>query len=209
MKKKFHPLDGLILLIFVGVILLNQWIFERLWGIRYLSLYIQNGAQLSWVLSLVALIWGDLNQNSLLIGARPLEYIAGHFQLLGVVFNGLAPPGAGQLKEKGVITLYGIDRLTGIFLLALFGIFIFAWLLVVVPLQYFVFLIAGAPARLMMNSRVRPVARLQGGKIYIDEIDSEKELPGGWWESGIAQKPVSITAAFAGMILWLLKMVMA
>jgi hypothetical protein len=205
MKKKFDLFDGLVLLAFIGLIILHRYLFRHFWDLDYLGWYLHNGAQISWLVALMTLIWGDLNKNAMMISPRPLEYLVGYSLLLGVLFNSLAPIGRTQVVDQGPVTSYrAVDQIISTIVLIAFTILLFAWTVVIVPVQYFVFFLCGAPGRLMMYAKERPIVRL-GFPYKVELIGSDKETPSGWWETSLAQKPVAITAAFAGMFLWLLQ----
>ena len=69
-----------------------------------------------------------------------------------------------------------------------------------------IFFICVAPGRQLVYSNERLIARL-GYPMRIEFIGSDETAPIGWWDSALAQKPVSLTAGFAGMILWILQIV--
>ena len=85
-----------------------------------------------------------------------------------------------------------------------------AWLVVIAPAQYFVFLICGAPARLARRSTLRVYARYENGHLdWDDDRQKDDPAPGGsWWDASLIDKPVTLTSAFsAGLLLlvrWLL-----
>jgi hypothetical protein len=192
MKRKIDIFDGVVLLGFLGLIFSNQWLFSYIWDLdiwdlKYLEWYLHQGAKITWVVALIAFICGDLNRNISLISARPLEFLGGYIGLLSEIFLTMATIGVVQPKKESPISSYfGIDRMIAMIVTSVFGILVLIWLLVVVPLQYFLFFICGAPARIIMCSEERP-----------------KDSPTGWWNASVMQNPVSITAGFAGMALWL------
>jgi len=76
------------------------------------------------------------------------------------------------------------------------------WLLVVVPIQYFVYLIAGAPGREAMSAGARVWYRISPREIEIVEAWKSDSIPDGATESGFFQKPVSFTATVAAAVLF-------
>jgi len=83
-----------------------------------------------------------------------------------------------------------------------------AWFVVIVPAQYFVYLIAAAPARFFSNSTRQSIAGLQGGRLHVAEIAHDEPLPQGWWRAGPGNKPVVVTNLFTALLLMLLKWVL-
>jgi hypothetical protein len=79
-----------------------------------------------------------------------------------------------------------------------------AWLVLVVPAQYFVYLIAGAPAREALASPRRAWVRVTRGQIEIVRAPKQQEIPDGYSESGISAKPITLTASLAAIILFAL-----
>ncbi len=70
-----------------------------------------------------------------------------------------------------------------------------AWIFSIAPIQYFAFLICGAPARLYMQSEWKPAASLASPyKLELDEVPMEKKLDAPWWDASIFSRPVSFTA---------------
>jgi hypothetical protein len=76
------------------------------------------------------------------------------------------------------------------------------WLLIVVPLQYFVYLMSGAPAREATASRARVWYRFTPREIHIEEAWKSDEMPEGATESGFSLKPVSFTATITAALLF-------
>ena len=93
--------------------------------------------------------------------------------------------------------------LTLVFALAL-TLGMIAWLVLVVPAQYVVYLIAGAPAREAVASPQRALVRVARGEIEVDLASKQKDIPEGFSESGISARPVTLTASLAAIMLFAL-----
>jgi hypothetical protein len=78
------------------------------------------------------------------------------------------------------------------------------WLVLVVPAQYFVYLIAGAPAREALASPRRAWVKVTRGQIEIVRAPKQQDIPDGYSESGISAKPITLTASLAAIILFAL-----
>jgi hypothetical protein len=79
-----------------------------------------------------------------------------------------------------------------------------AWLVLVVPAQYFVYLIAGAPAREALASPRRAWVKVTRGQIEIVGAPKQEDIPDEYSESGISAKPITLTASLAVIILFAL-----
>src|SRR5205807_9487620 len=96
--------------------------------------------------------WGKLDNQTGLVSANPLDYFGACLQLVGLplrVFGGHC------LKKNQLRPLSILDFLFLLPLLLAFLIAAFGWLLLIAPLQYFVFLVCGAPARIALTSNFR------------------------------------------------------
>jgi hypothetical protein len=93
--------------------------------------------------------------------------------------------------------------ITLVFALAL-ALVMIAWLVLVVPAQYFVYLIAGAPAREALASPRRAWVKVARGQIELVRAPKEQDIPDGYSESGISAKPITLTASLAAIILFAL-----
>jgi hypothetical protein len=83
-----------------------------------------------------------------------------------------------------------------------------AWVLLVVPAQYFVYLVAAAPARQAVGSPERAWARVARGEIMVRSDSKDHEIPEGATESGFSAKPVTFTAALAAALVFALQQIL-
>ena len=79
-----------------------------------------------------------------------------------------------------------------------------AWLVLVVPAQYVVYLIAGAPAREALASPRCAWVKVVHGQIDIVRAPKQQDIPDEYSESGISAKPITLTASLATIILFTL-----
>ena len=70
------------------------------------------------------------------------------------------------------------------------------WFVAIVPLQYFIVVVAGAPARLAIKLRTLATSDLDGSA---SERPDSSELEK--WESNLLSAPVSMTNAVAALII--------
>jgi hypothetical protein len=102
---------------------------------------------------------------------------------------------------------YRFDALIEFFFMSItffaFFAFLVFWAIMIVPVQYFLFLVCGAPARKMIHSKVRSISKLDF-PFGVEIIEKGKPIPSGWWDSGFGEKPVTMTAAITGIVLYVL-----
>lgn len=97
-----------------------------------------------------------------------------------------------------------LDFLITLALVPMLVLGLLAWLALIVPAQYFVYLIAGAPAREALASPRRAWVRVTRGEIEVVRAPKDQDIPAGYSESGISAKPVTLTASLAAIILFAL-----
>jgi len=78
----------------------------------------------------------------------------------------------------------------------------------VAPLQYFIFLFAGAaPRTLGFFASEKHIALLKEDELRIERIEKNTNIPEGWWDASFSQKPVAVTAVISSLILWIVNLV--
>ena len=188
MSKRFNLQDGMIVLGFLVTIGACQLLFHYLLDFDYLEWYLENGAKISWAIAFLGLVWGDLNKFPSLISAHPAEYFGSYAKLLGDLFlMQAASTVAKPRSEPPIVSTYALDSSLALPLSMVLTVLLLAWTVVIMPIQYFLFVLCGAPAR----------------KI----ICSEQKIEGSetnWFSGELSEKPFSVTAAFSGMILWII-----
>lgn len=205
------------MVVLAGAVVLDEVAFRAWFETDYLRWYLANGFVISLVFGFVTLAWGDLNKMTHLISAHPLEYAAAWLRLGGLPPTALAtvlrPAGRPQPPDPAsetadvpadaeVPTGLWVDGLLTAFFAVSFVVACFAWLLVAVPLQYFIYLLTGAPAREAYTSRVRVWFRLTPMEFHIEEALKADRMPDNATESGFFLKPVSFTAAITAAVLF-------
>lgn len=183
----------------------NQWIFWELFDIAYWRWYLKNGAAIGLISAIVFKVWGDmLDKHTGLISSHPLDYLGACFQLIGLPIFVL-----GTQIKSFTTRLIGPDWLDYLLTIVWLPILIgsmFVWFVVVVPLQYLVYLVCGAPTRLTFMSVRQPIARLKGTRLEVEET-RRGEVPEGWWDASISRKPIAVTNLLAALLLWIVSRV--
>jgi hypothetical protein len=195
-----------------GLVAADELVLRALFGTHYLSWYLANGAIVSLVVAFVTLAWVDLNELSGLISAHPLEYAAAHVALCVLPSQSLAAilaPRGEARPETAPIGLPVVDAIltAAVTVLVLAALVVFV--LVVAPIQYFVYLVAGAPGREACASPERTWYRIGPREIVVESGPRTGELPQGADESAYTARPVTFTAALASALLFAARQVVA
>lgn len=196
------PLAGL-----VSICLINYFVCRRLFASNYLRWYVSAGPFIGLATAAFGAAWGGLDNNVGLISANPLRYIRSCLLVAGLpiyVFGGVL------LSRNQPQRISIRDILFGLPLIVVFVVAAMGWLLFVAPLQYFVFLICGAPSRIVLSSTYAVHARVDGRRLtYQDKTtDDPKPEKGKGWDASMRDKPVTLANAFSAVTLffigWLL-----
>jgi hypothetical protein len=219
--KILKPIVSFLILIFL--IALNEWLSLH-FGFKedYLQFYLNKGSLIGLVTAVVVISWGDLNKNIGLISPNPYTYLSACRRVIYLPLEVLSK-GWNEVSEKWDIITKGIkyggvafplkdywifwDLLFGVLLGVIIVLSLLIWLVVVAPLQYFIFLLAGALPRIFgIFLTEKAIATLQNGRLIIEWIKKDKSIPEGWWDASFSQKPVVVTAVISSLILWILKL---
>ena len=98
-----------------------------------------------------------------------------------------------------------IDSLLSLIWMFILTVTILLWVIVIIPIQYFVFLICGSAARILSTSDYRAVATTEGRTLIINYIKKSKETPSGWWNASIAAEPFTLTNLLSVLFFAVLK----
>lgn len=191
-----------ILIVFLAV---DYWIFSNWLNTTYIQWCLANGLSISLVTSLVSLAWDNMEEaHTGLISPHPFTYIGSCLQLVGLPIYALGTHLRGNKVMSEPQAVFDFI-LTVPFFLILVGVMII-WIVVVVPFQYFVYLICGAPVRFMLLSKRQPVAQLKGTQLTVYEIVSDEKTPEGWWNASVIRKPIAITNLFVSLFFLILNL---
>lgn len=111
-----------------------------------------------------------------------------------------SPPSTG--REVAPTGVFVIDFVFSLLFPLAFILTFIAWLLIVAPLQYFVCLVTGAPAREACASPARAWYRITLHGIHLEEAWKSDAVPEGATESGFSARPVTFTAAVSAAALF-------
>ena len=198
MKKSF-----LYLLVLVGLVGINEVLFRWIGHISYIEWFIKNGSQIGLIGALVTLVW-DVNKHTGLISASPNQYVGSYLQLVGMTYISLGAQMSSK-NRKGNEKVSFFDMIIMVLINLILAIFYFAWMLIVAPIQYFVFLVLGAPGRIFLKSNVRVLAKFSGIKLDYEEHPKEDDVPKGWMDVSYSNKPVTFTIALMSLTFAIIK----
>lgn len=222
-----HRNQLLAFFIIIGLILLNRWIFAALFDTDYLLWYINNGSLIGLGITFVSLASENFKKDIDAISVNPGIYAAAYFKYLAIIYFDF---GTYMRLNKGVIFFF--DTLLALAWDVLILGATLLWIVIVVPLQYFVFLLCGAPARMFHPDGYQAYDRIKDGKLEYKlvrksndkEISSlkltEKELlnlegvkesletPRDWKETSMSIEPFTLTSLLSILFLEAAKFIM-
>lgn len=109
---------------------------------------------------------------------------------------------ASEPKDEPPKGLPVIDSLFAALFALTFGLASIAWLVIVAPLQYFVYLLTGTPAREACASPGRVWFKREGNLDQVGDTLKSDAVPEGAVESGFSARPVTFTAAITAGVLF-------
>jgi hypothetical protein len=228
-------LTGLAALVLMAALISSVYLLVRyLFGANYLSLYLKYGYLISLGFTFVTLLV-NLDQDRDLISTHPFLYASaclrlmrGPLQAVGADFKrdtaehhtahqSLTGPVDsdvwGMVSQLAQTLMHVFDLFISGFFSIVFIIVVSAWLLFAAPLQYFIFLLCGAPARVIEKSMKKAHQALHQAETNILDVPASEIAPATAREQGAEEliaswKPVRITSALALMVLWSLSRVL-
>jgi hypothetical protein len=188
-----------LVLLLVGWCFLNHWLVETLLGKSYFTWYLKSGALIALGTAIFTQVWQGLDKHTGLISLNPLHYLGSALQLVGLPLIAIGTHLDSSKRTKPVIP---IDLWLAIpfFLAAALGLLL--WLILIVPIQYFVYLLCGAPARLILASGVQLRAGMDDTQLTVEEkMGSEPQKQSLNWDASLRDKPLGLTNAFVAFFL--------
>jgi hypothetical protein len=183
----------------------NYLLFDQLFDRNYFSWYIENGPLISVVFALISASI-DLDAIPDLVSRHPLIYLAGQFHLRAMHSAGWAAE-LSEIDEKyqsadwahkvGEVT----DEIFKAIIWQILVLVLLAWLFVVVPIQYFAFLVCGSMARAALRSPSQAVYDPAEREIVIGESKTAN-LSASTMRIGFWTKPVTYTSAVTAGVLF-------
>lgn len=200
----------------LAVVAANATVFALLGG-NYFTWYLNSASVIALVFSALSL-GVSLDAFPMLISAEPLGYFMGLLDVGGDVYRGQASPISrrrtdGELRDlpEGAVvcswyrSVWLDDLLAYVFTWFVVLMF-YAWVFVVAPLQYWVNLVTGAPARAAMAS-AETVWMTQDGTLSIYTAGKKANRPEGSREVSFGANPVTTTALLSAVVFWFVNLV--
>ncbi len=186
-------LGNLIILgVMLGILWFDQWVFQRVFQVSHWRWYLENGVEIAFVATAVALVWGEVfESNTALISAEPAVYFAAHFHLMGVCIETLGVQLQSEPGKNRIIPLH--EFLFGLPLVLALGGLLALWLLVV--------LVCGAPARILVRAPYQLVLWFEGARLRTEKIPKDQPVPDDRMVASFSQKPVAVTNLFVSLVL--------
>ncbi|MCV2357310.1 hypothetical protein LNV09_24460 [Paucibacter sp. B2R-40] len=159
---------------------------------HFYTWFFQQGSYISLSVTFVSTFWREVDKETRLVSASPVQYVEGcRAVLAGVILvlgETIKPPkmAGGKVAE----TLEGLGTLITCLVLLLYLAF---WAFAIAPLLYFVILLTGAPARSGMAHKASAVT------------PGEKN---GEAETSFWAKPVGSTYAVTALLIWGIKTIL-
>jgi hypothetical protein len=197
----------MIALTFVGLLLVsaaNVLAFRVFFARSYIEWYSNAGPFIALATAAFGAAWGGLDKNPALVSANPLAYVGACFQVAGLPLIAIG----AHLRSKNRLRPVGMELLPIIVLTPLLAVAMLAWLVLIVPAQYFLFLLVGALSRVALTSSAQISARIQSGRVEILENPpaTRPKPEDGWWNASMRDKPVTLASAFGAALLFLLSL---
>lgn len=220
----------LTLIIFTALILLNRWIFTTLFGTDYLLWYISKGSLISLGITFISLVAKEFKKDINTVSANPRTYSTTYLRYLSIawyMFGTLMRENTGLGKKRGEqktvserkndaqpsfdpvsASWHLIDSLLLLIWAAVLFMGVVLWIAVVIPLQYFVFLICGVPARYFQATNFQVVVVKKDEKPTLTHIKGSEKIPENGQVVGLGIEPFPLTSLLSVLFFEAVKFVL-
>ena len=193
-----------------------NWLSLKYLGKSFLLWYAKYGFEIGFIQAILSSMWGDINKRENLIAVYPSLYIGEYlgfgyafFSSMGAIRNKPKTSISDLLPLSSIIT--PISDIIGILLLIIIDLLVLAWLIFIVPIQYFVFLFLGSAARLFMRVQIKAVGEKKKGHIgKLGAFDikwepADKKIGEDQFEFTFHDKPLTLTSIITGIFFLAIK----
>ncbi len=199
--EHYHLSIILAMLALLGLSLLNFWLFNTFFHRSYFSWYVKTGPIIGLVSTIAAAVWGGFDKEPGFISKNPYEYLGSYLQLVGITLLAFGT----ILDSKSHTRPCSIfDLLVGVAFIVIFAVTAIAWLIVIIPFQYFVFLICGSVPRIALNSSTRLVAWSESRQLKFAKQPLDETIRKDGWDATMRDSPFKLASAFSAAFLFLL-----
>jgi uncharacterized membrane protein YqjE len=172
------------LAVLVALAAINALWFDAV-GENYFTWFVDNGSLIALLFAVVSATI-DLDDNAALIAADPLNFAVGVVRVFLELSSSLAalfgrPRSDVALADASLSELQTqfrsplVDLVLAYMFLAVFSAAMIAWALIIAPLQYWVNLVCGAPARTALASS-RTIWRVKRSERHTEYVIAPKDL---------------------------------
>lgn len=203
--KSGRIIGNLVMLaVMLGLLAFDHFFFRRVFGVEHWRWYLENGVEIGFVTTAVSLVWEEaLDSSTTLISAEPAVYFGSNFGFIGVCLDTLGAQLRSEPGKPRAIPAYEI--LLGVPLMIALAALLVAWLIVVLPAQYFLYLVCGSPARMIAKTPYQLVVWFEGSRLRTDTILRDQPIPEGKLATSFARKPVAVTSLFVALTLLIVR----
>ena len=194
MKKAAIYFSGWIVI--ASLLALNYFLFNHFLKLNYSKWFIEQGAFISIITGLVYIFREKEIKDLGLISDHPFDFLGAQLQVLGMLFLALGDGLKGSRPNKFHLQIDSI--ITQLILLPL-AVIIICWFLIVIPCQYVVYYVCGAPSRLFQTSNIERTVETS-----LPSDKDEKLHKKSSFVLDIKKKPFEFTNALAALILFIL-----
>jgi hypothetical protein len=193
----------------LGVLIGANFLAFRALDENYFGWYLENGAVIAVALAFVSVLM-ELDRVPNLVSAHPLGYVGAWAQVLSQVMTAWIPVFEPPFPQSTRVRSFVLDTLFSWVVFVLYAAALAGYALVVAPLQYWLNLVVGAPARSAVGSSVKAVVdRESTGNAtltLVPAVETKDEGATGVVreEIGFGRRPVAATAAISAGILLIL-----
>ena len=130
----------------------NYFVFNHFLELNYYQWFLKQGSIISIITGLIYFFREEAagkGEDIGLISDHPFEFLGAHFQVLGLLFLAM---GNGIIGRRVTTFHLFVDSLIAYILIFLLAISMIGWFLILIPCQFLVTFICGAPARIFHTS---------------------------------------------------------
>ncbi len=198
---------------FLVVSAVNFWVFRTFFGRNYLEWYANAGPIIALAAVAFGSAWGGLDKNPALLSTNPLNYLGAWLQVAGLPLMAIGT----HLQSRSQPKSLGFEILLVLALSIALLVAMFGWLVLVVPVQYFLFLLVGSLSRIALSSSAHITARMRSGQVTLSthygrppsaesEVSEPTRSDDREWDASMRDEPFTLANAFGAVLLFVLSM---
>ena len=197
-KAKRLVFSTIVVLVFIIICCVSWVAFDYFTGINYFSWYARSGPLIALAVAALGMVFGGFDEDPGFISRHPGEFLGSYMQVAGVIIQSAGATVKSDVKNKSVV-----DSLLSAILGLVLTVCICAWLLLIVPLQYFLFCICGALSRRALEQQAETAFHKDSrGVVREIEVGERKKFDKVWLDNGLRKRPYSLTSGFTAGLLY-------